>query len=35
MVHGLLHLLGFEHEKDEEQGDKMQATESKILKTIN
>ena len=35
MVHGLLHLLGFEHEKDEEQGDKMRATEIKILKTIN
>lgn len=35
MVHGLLHLLGYDHEENEEQAKKMQATEENILKSLN
>lgn len=33
-VHGLLHLLGYEHEKDSKEKIEMQTAEIKILKTI-
>jgi probable rRNA maturation factor len=34
LIHGLLHLLGYEHEADEEQELKMQAREKELLKLI-
>jgi len=35
LVHGLLHLLGYDHEQDEKQAEEMRGMEDKILKTIN
>jgi probable rRNA maturation factor len=34
-VHGFLHLLGYEHEKSQEEARKMEQVEKKILKNIN
>ena len=35
LVHGILHLLGYDHEQDEKQAEEMRGMEDKILKTIN
>jgi len=35
LIHGIVHLLGYDHEKDEKQTEKMREMEDKILKTIN
>ena len=34
LVHGLAHLLGYDHEKSEEEAIKMRAVESKVLKEL-
>lgn len=34
LIHGLLHLLGYDHEEDEEQERQMQAREKELLKLI-
>jgi len=35
LIHGILHLLGYGHEKDEKQAEEMREMEDKILKTTN
>lgn len=35
LVHGILHLLGYEHEKDNEQAEKMKTMEEKILEIFH
>lgn len=34
LIHGILHLSGYEHEKDERNAEKMEKMEAKILKAI-
>jgi probable rRNA maturation factor len=33
-VHGILHLLGYDHEKSEQEADKMEKKSDEILKLI-
>jgi len=35
LIHGVLHLLEYDHEKDEKQAEEMKEIEDKILKTVN
>ncbi|MGD9082255.1 MAG: rRNA maturation RNase YbeY [Desulfobacterales bacterium] len=35
LVHGILHLLGYDHEKNKTQADKMEQKSNEILKLIN
>jgi len=35
LVHGILHLLGYDHEKSEQEADKMEKKSDEILKLIN
>lgn len=35
LIHGILHLLGYEHEQGGQEAEKMRAMEDKILKKIN
>lgn len=35
MVHGILHLAGYDHENDEEEAEKMEAMEEKILAKLS
>lgn len=35
LIHGILHLLGYDHEKDQKQAKEMREMEDKILKTTN
>ena len=34
LVHGVLHILGYDHETNEEEARRMQAREKKILETL-
>ncbi len=35
LIHGILHLLGYDHEQNEQEAEEMKAMEEKILKKVN
>lgn len=34
LIHGILHLMGFDHEKSKKEAEKMQSKERKLLKLV-